>query len=356
MGSPAEEYPVTPKLKKEMLRPLREEWKDYIDDYGLIVQHLKRTKGEGGDTLQRVCMMKIAIEIIRKKKPTYDLRGFPYEIDSDFQMALNWLEHERRKGQYRRHPDWKMWYSRWGTHCTRDQARPLVPALGITKSYDRLFDFFFRHLTRRALLWMDANRKNHQWEDRAEHEHNTDGAWNGDKWRWPDPTGPQFWASYFRAFFYEKEYIVALVELSILPIFWNYQLDWKWIFILPSVILNVLDIHTLVASVQNACSKKTGEINHIVDLAWANMSYPTLVSFLAKLVYCFKRRTPVPAPKNGAMLDENFGPQMVLNHYFRPENDGGPMNQIWKHVIDWMYPRKGLWGKMREWAEKRNKR
>ena len=197
MGSPPKIFPRTPKLYRKDMGFIGTSWKNNIDEWGLIVQ--SDPSKDGGDTMQRMGMIKFALSLLEavNKMPT---KNYLYQSDIQWHKALNWLEHERYKGLWRRHPDWKRWFSTFKTHETRDQKRPIVAALGMTKSLKRLWQTFWRHLTRRGLLFAEGNRKNHQMSDRMAYEASGGSNWNGDRWRWPDPTGLQFWASYILGF------------------------------------------------------------------------------------------------------------------------------------------------------------
>jgi len=337
-------------------------WDKNIDARGLITQ--SDPSQDGGDTMQRVGMVKLGSTILRSLNiPT---QWYPYFDDEDWHKALNWLEHERYKGLWRRHGDWSKWFGRFKTHGTRDQLRPMIAALGATRSTKRLWHTFFRHLTRRALLFAEGNRKNHQYADREEMTiKNPNGTWNGDKWRFPDPTGPQIWASYIRGFLncLGKDFIsmldncfVWLMMFDILKMtdFFPDHLHWM-IFLSPLVILSILDLQTLGSSILITFKKANrstyvGDMNHLCDLSWAVFCYPTFTIQLARFIYLFRPLAAVP--KSGSLWDKKFGPQTALDYYFRPENYGPPMNHLWKHVVDWLYPADSVWGILRKKVEK----
>lgn len=167
-------------------------WQDFFDSYGVITQH-KDLGGDGGDSMQRTCSYSYLASILRGLGRRYERSNYLDVIGQVNQFTIT-------KGQYRRHPDKHMWYSREG--ISRDQLIPFIMVLGEYGLGLSLKDLFVSHL-KRGLLFASNTFHNWQFVDRAEHElkskHNS-RPWNGNAWKLPDITGPDIWGLYIRAF------------------------------------------------------------------------------------------------------------------------------------------------------------
>lgn len=142
-------------------------------------------------------------------------------------------------------PEW--WYN--PKNFSRDQVVSLLIKQGI---YGRqgLTESYQQHL-KRGLLCMANTRNNHQYptqalQDDAKARGIVTEAWDGYKWKFPDPTGPSIWALYIRGF--EK--------------------DWPRL-------LNALDLELLAnAHIINA-SDEHDVSNHLNQVIYAHFRMPT---------------------------------------------------------------------------------
>lgn len=244
---------------------MEKEWKDYLDENGLVTQK-QSLGGDGGDSLNRTsvaCFLG-------------NLTGlFPVGVFPVFDLT-------DEKGKWRRsiHPD--KWYSEYN-RTSRDQLTPLLILLGYYKLTPELWLAFKDHL-KRGLLFAYNFRRNHVYEKYEDHiKYSTsDVEWNYN-WKLPDITGPEFWALYIRGFFNRGLY----------------------------PILYLLDCHTLLGSFVIRFNKQDDVINHICTLEYAKVRMDTFVMKLARWI--------TPRSLLQKRLDNFFGPEIEspINELYR---------------------------------------
>ncbi len=262
----------------------------YIDEYGMIVQ----LDGDGGDSFHRMNMYDVGYK--KREQLNISNKHWP---SIDMEKTLNKLECPNSKGLYRRHPKPKIWYSDCD-RLSRDQTIPFIYASGLSGRYKRLFKFMIRHIFR--LGFMTNVRNNHSMPGDENY-----------KWKIPDWCGPRIFNMYIRAFLTERPKLA--------------------IFLMPILMLGDLQnfINSLIkVFIYGKKSNHSDDLNHILILMQAKETAPTPLSWLARKIYAKYRPSPAP-PKGGYSSD--FAPQQCLDHYFRLEKDGPPINDLFRPIL-----------------------
>jgi hypothetical protein len=249
-------------------------WSDYIDDNGLVVQK-KSLGGDGGDSLNRTCVVGILDDLL----PTQAIRPVnPYAVD-------RCADENQQKYCRNPHPPEK-WYSKFD-RTSRDQLIPLLILWGMIAHPNDLWNIFVDHL-KRGLLFAYNTRRNFQYPTLEEQQmySTPDVKWNY-SWKMPDFTGPEFWALYIRGF------------------------ECKWLY--PLLLL--FDLQTVIGAVIIRFNGADDVINHAVTLEFARVRMDTFWMKLARKI----------TPRNilQVRLDSFFGKEIEppINELFRALRD-----------------------------------
>lgn len=237
-------------LRKQVLKTM--------DSYGIIGQSgypKDHNDGiDGGDSINRMGHYHFLIEANKRiGNDIGEKENLPSRSFIEYEVQLDNFECYKSKGNYRRHPvkteKGIAWYCN-GTYdgvMSRDQSIPLVISLAFMKMYKRLGMYFLRHLMR-GLLFTTNTRPNANYLKPK---------------KFPDFTGPEFWALYLRS-----NLVTAVLFYPLLCLF---------------------DLETLLGSVirrfQPLISKKgkvnDDVINHLTVCIYGRLKYPTPTIWLA---------------------------------------------------------------------------
>ena len=127
--------------------PIREQFKPYLDSYGLIVQ----ADGDGGDSANRTAAYAVYAATLALSSNHVDRRAFESGaalpgLRAQFEAQLGKLDGSA-PGRYRRHPDATQWYSNQD-NFTRDQSIVLQAALVLYGFKSRMRDLLRARLPR----------------------------------------------------------------------------------------------------------------------------------------------------------------------------------------------------------------
>lgn len=280
--------------------------RDYIDKHGLIVQ----SNGDGGDTFHRMNMYAVGLK--KREELGISNKGLP---KIDLEEALNKLECQKWKGNYVRHPNPNSWTS----HCdrlSRDQAIPFIYATGKMSLMSKLIPFLIWNIIR--LGFMTNTRNNHSMPGDSNY-----------KWKIPDWNGPRIWAMYIRSL------LPILILAGLVIGLFNIVLLSKLVVIVVGILL-LGDLHNLFNSlvkvlIYDENEVNSDDLNHILVLMQAKEILPTPIGWLARKIYVKYRESP-KAPDGGYKSD--FAPQKCLDHYFREDNGGPPMDDVFRPILE----------------------
>ena len=170
----------------------------YFDGYGLLcTENL-----DGGDTLNRMSLFMIADVVLFRMS-----HGALDEFAS-FKERMVWRENYGETFIYNdmavqpRHPDPDKWYSNWRT-TTRDQLVPYLSFL-VLGDFDLSVRQFYNWHKTKALLFAPNTHHGATYQNYDEHVEKLPGDPYRPGWKFPDPTGPEIWSNYARAFDHPK--------------------------------------------------------------------------------------------------------------------------------------------------------
>lgn len=268
-------------------------WDQYWDEYQMIVQ-LDR---DGGDSCQRMGMYYVGLKLLGIEKDFLGRKpslGLIHAI-STLRCGL---------GNFKRHPDKNKWYSD-PDRMSRDQVTPIICALGLYGFKWILWDFLIAHILR--LGFTTNTRRNHTYKP-------SDPRYTGPhhkyshKWKLPDFTGPEFWSSIFRG------------------------LDW-W-FMYPLFFLGDLEnlVNTLIIVFHRAKDRtEADDLNHIISTKFSLEKYPTPIIKWSWKIYNKYRPLAKRPPQS---YSTKSGPQSALRYYFQIPRGGGPMDELWRPLVE----------------------
>lgn len=234
----------------DMTGPLFIKGKRFFDKRKLIVQP---TDGDGGDSCQRMGFYHAGL-VMRAKKEPMIIHKYPYSRKEHYEYALIQLQHSSKKGIYCRHPDPEKWYSDFD-RLSRDQATPMVIAMGLYGMKKRLFWFLLKHILR--LGFFTNTKRNGIYKNEDEHTRKAPGWLKWDySWKLPDIAGPEFWGFYIRGF-------------RLFPLY---------------PLLFVCDLGTLIGSLIRRFNDDVDVLNHVCASVYAQHIMPTPISWLVSKV------------------------------------------------------------------------
>lgn len=249
---------------------------DYIDDYGLIVQ----SDLDGGDSANRVGLYGVASEFN------------PLATKDNFNVMAVLVEPEPGLGI--RHPDPDKWYSKL-KYFSRDQHSALILGGILAGNTELVKRFFHKHLSRFGAY------QNFQFNST-----DVDGKY---KFVTGDIASPEHWGYYIRGL--NMWYLYPL--LPVCDLF---------------MLINSL---VIIGKSWYDADDTSNDLNHIAALLMTKKIYPTPVSWLARKVYKWFR-------SNAGVNNENrlkgFAPQTALDHYFRVEAKGPPINELFAPFLE----------------------
>ena len=262
----------------------------YIDSYGYVTQ----VNGDGGDTFHRLGFIQIANHFLLKHK---QITTEQFIVRTNEYLAQSQaLECKGRPGVFKRHPNTSRWYGQCD-RMSRDQITPNIVAWGLMGPKGRGRELLNRTLwsNMKRLMLFTTNTKG-----------NSDN-YPKDSWKLPDFTGPHVWAMYIRAY----------RAWALYPL------------------LMVLDIENLASNIIKHFSyfknpNNSDDLNNIAYLLQARESMPTPISWLSRMIYNFRPKTN---PTRAGYLSE-YGPQTALDHYFAPEHEGPPINELYRPFLE----------------------
>ena len=211
-------------------------WAPYQDYNGLVIQN----NGDGGDSLNRSAAVWTLL--------------FWNGTTQATEKQLSALACTT-KGKYRRNNHPFKWYSDCN-RTSRDQLIPLLIYFGSTNKSDQLKAMFIDHC-KRALLFAYNTRRNFQYPTLEQHlRYSTpDVKWDY-SWKFPDLTGPEFWALYIRGF--------------------------NIIYLYP--LLMLFDVFTLIGAIVMRFQKSDDVINHAMTTEYARRRMDTPFMWLARKI------------------------------------------------------------------------
>lgn len=238
----------------------------YVDGFGLVCTKPAQNVWDGGDT----CADEMTMRYVRESLS-------PKMVNVQGNMHALRCLYDAENNVFVRHPDASKWYSE-PNRLSRDQLKPLLNFLCIPK-LNKAYRPYKKHLmvshAKRGFLFAWNTRKNFQYPTAEEHAQKStpDVKWDY-KWKMPDLTGPEIWATYIRSF--------PLIAKILWPL------------------LLILDLELLLSSVfirlANLFGKDTADQrNHILAVHFANKYTPTVTSYAARKLY--GRRIPEAAMK-----------------------------------------------------------
>ena len=187
---------------------VRADMEKYFDSRGLLcTENL-----DGGDTLNRMSLLLIADYVLSYGGDLSFVGKFREPSDT-----FSWLV-AYESAFYRgpippRHPDKDKWYSDIFT-TTRDQLIPYLSYCVLTKETDRIRAFYNWHKTR-ALLFAPNVHHGATYQNYEEHLAKLPGDPYRPGRKIPDPTGPEIWSNYSRAFNH-PDWVINLWDLHLL--------------------------------------------------------------------------------------------------------------------------------------------
>jgi len=221
---------------------------DYIDDYQMVVTKFDR---DGGDSCAHGCAILYAAAVND-------------DLPTEAMLGVYTSKLEVNSGEYCRHPDRTMWYSRVNTF-SRDQLTALLALLGVRGQKAPLRRLFKAHLKHLFLF---------AWNTRQVNSYPDGHTGVSYDWKVPDITFIDIFGMYIRGF--------------------DFFLAWP--------VLLLCDIPTLIGSIiyRLKLSSSTIQMNHILMVDFSNRVMPTPISWLAKKIY--GKATPIAA------LQASWGP------------------------------------------------
>lgn len=269
---------------------------EYFDQWNMIVQRNR----DGGDSCQRMGMYAFGYYLNICFNYDFDYRNWPNGSFVAYHKALEKLECPNLPNEYRRHPDPTEWYSD-SNRLSRDQLIPLIVGMSTTIAKERLGGLFKNHLHKRFLLFATNNKPN-------------DVPSSDPAWKMPDITFFSVWALYIRSFHDCKNKYMKFLQ----PLLWIFDLE---------ILIN----STIITIKGHFNTEDTSDdLNHIITLLYALIVLPTPTAKLAKFIYKFRPKTLPPA----CGYQSDFGPQTALDYYFREENGGSPMNELYRPILE----------------------
>ncbi len=279
----------------------------FIDKYGVLV----KKNNDGGDSAQRTGVYYSAV---------YWKCGDHTAIAKiSFELALRKLEVPDQDGNYRRYWDIRHWFSQ-DCVMSRDNMTPLLIGMGVHGMHKRLFNCLLRWLSR--CMFMTNTVRNGVHKEREIHERSIYKHHSFiDSWKLPD-FAPFHLGLYIRGFRCWPLYpLLCILDLDLFLNSIQKVLFGKYHKCLP------YKLHRKI-------TQSADDINHILELLYAQRRFPTPLSYIARLIY--KKRSHMKdfgeTPKV-LLYKTNSGPQSAIQFYF---NDGKnpPLDLLLKSLVE----------------------
>ena len=215
----------------------------FWDEWGTLD---KLYKPDGGDSCHRVGMYYSLLGMMtpeRRKK-------YPKAGAQSFNALMK--KHHVSPGVLIRHPNTAWDASDWD-RMSRDQLHPVIMAASYYNSKE-LSDLTMGHATR---LFLFASNTRRNGANKKNHGVMSYGEIRDYDWKIPDPTGPEIWGLYIRA--------------------------WKLWPLWPMLLFT--DLETLIGSIKwRFFPKHNITMNHTLSIFYAADRLPTPISYLSRLI------------------------------------------------------------------------
>lgn len=281
----------------------------FVDEWGMIGQRNEFVNMqvwiEGGDSLNRNSMLGIAMYLNGSSKET--LTNYKAQLLRNCRLG---------PGAYRRHPDTKYWYSS-ALNTSKDQIRPLMCFLGLTREKKEILAFMAMHSLRLGFFQNIQSNWEAYWNE----------SWN--KWvkrpKLPD------WEVF-------ETLGICIRGLR------------AWVFY---PLLYVLDVFTVLGAINSwriSFDPKASDDNvRIILLLTQCDIFATIWTRLACYIYNKRRGYHVNLQSQTYQYDPNvYGPQYALDYYFRCE-ESPPLNEELSPCLEILKRYKSIWSVLKFW-------
>lgn len=252
---------------------------DYIDRFKLICVKQQSGELEGGDT----CANEFTVLYSIYAQP---IRPAEDEVEFGYKLAC---VYDHNNNRYRRHPDPAEWYSD-PDRFSRDQMRPLMYFLNLPLKSSivrwHCANLWLLHM-RHGFLFTWNTRRNGVYKDPVYHaKRKPHKAWDY-RWKMPDFTGPESWATWLRGAVNHCEtwYQKALFSILLYPVLCILDLQ-----ILGTAFFRRVDFEK--AKESGSLWESNGKAkwdhdqrNNALGIDFHTRHLPTPVSLLAKHIY-----------------------------------------------------------------------
>jgi hypothetical protein len=297
--------------------------KDNIDEFGFLTQS-KEHGWDGGDTAQREGMFTLGMYLNEEYNTTELIQLKSVPIDYRARYELNSMFLEKGRGRYARHYDTIKWYGDI-YRFSGDQLIPNIIVMGVLGLKKQLWRLFLAQL-KRGLSFAWNTRGN---GDTAENHGKRAEAWaeplsKRDKWIL-DKKIPILKLK-ARGWFNYNWKIPDFILFRTLGLYIRAFRCW-----LAYPLLLVTDLLLVTGALNRVYvygkdPDNVDDLNFINQLVATRLKMPTPLSELAIMIY---RKRPLSATND----QSSFGPQTALDHYFRPEAGGPPINEVFRPVL-----------------------
>lgn len=288
--------------------------KSYVDSFGLLGQ----SNRDGGDAMNFEGIL----------YTMYKAHGVENDVvrnNDPVELSITETSHKlvATDGRGRRHSDMEKWYGDW-LRLSRDQYKVFLVALAVNGATDIILKMMKHHFLGtfkykgftipRMGLFMHNTKKNFVYETKEEHEEkSTPDVPHDYSDKWPDFTGPMFWALYVRVFLGPIS-IVASV-LAVISVFTQME-AFMYLALTPYVAILLGDLQLVIDSLLNI-HDDDDDVNHIIALSQVKLlNIESPIAKYARDIYF-----------------EKADYEKALDHHFRPESNNPPFNEIIKDAI-----------------------